>query len=98
MGPKLAKNDVFCMFLNISSLVFPGNNYISLQTFYLAELSFSSYRPKCSQPIRLQKREGKEEERALVEFLHVDKNQSFLQVDTIGFGRRSQPCPKYHKN
>ena len=74
MGPKLAKNGVFCTFLNILSLVFPGNNYISLQTFYLAESSFSSYRPKCSQPIRLQKREGKEEERALVEFLHVDKN------------------------
>ena len=30
-----------------------------------------------------------------VYFLHSDKHQSFLQVDTIFFDGLGQPCPKY---
>ena len=33
--------------------------------------------------------------RAQVDFLFVDKDQSFLQVGAIAFGGHGQPCPKY---
>ena len=32
------------------------------------------------------------------DFLHLDKHRSFLQVDTIGFGKGVQSCPKCPKN
>ena len=32
-----------------------------------------------------------------VDFLAADKNESFLQVDSITLGLRSQACPKYPK-
>ena len=49
--------------------------YISPQTPYLVKLWFSSYRPKCSQSIRLQdeiSQEGKEGSNC---FMHMDKHQ-----------------------
>ena len=39
----------------------------------------------------------KKEVRDQVDFLHVDKHQSFLQVDNIDFGGRGQVCSKYSK-
>ena len=32
-----------------------------------------------------------------VDFLPADKRESFLQVDSINLGVRSQACPKYPK-
>ena len=52
----------------------------------LAKSWFSSYRPKCCWPIKLQdsfSRGKKKEVSDKVYFCHGDKHQSFLQVDTI---------------
>ena len=32
-----------------------------------------------------------------VDFLHPDKYQTFLQVNTINFGGHGKSCPKYPK-
>ena len=40
----------------------------------------------------------KKEVRDQVDFLHLDKRKSFLQVDTIGFGKRVHSYPKCPKN
>ena len=40
---------------------------------------------------------GKKEVRHKFNFLHKDKNQGFLQADTIVFGGHNQACPKYPK-
>ena len=74
-------------------------NFISRQTTYLEKFRFSSYGPKCSQPIRLQdscKCNISRKKRGEVEFLHVEK-QRLIQVNTIGFRGRSQACPKHPK-
>lgn len=39
----------------------------------------------------------KKEVRDQVDFLHLDKRKSFLQVDTIGFGGRTQAKTKSKK-
>ena len=39
------------------------------------------------------KKEGRNE----VDFLHAEKHQTFLQVDTINFGGHGQSCTKYPK-
>ena len=39
----------------------------------------------------------KKEVRDQIDFLYVDKNQSFLQGDTILFSERAQTCPSYPK-
>ena len=71
---------------------------ISLPILYLAKSWLSSYGPKCCRPIKLQdslkcKKEVDDE----VYFWHADKDRSFLQVDTIILGVRSQACSKYSK-
>ena len=40
---------------------------------------------------------GKKEVRHKFNFLHEDKNQSFLETDAIVFGSHNQACPKYPK-
>ena len=39
----------------------------------------------------------KKEARDEVDFLHANKHQIFLQVDTINFGGHGQACPNYTK-
>ena len=39
----------------------------------------------------------KKEGRGEVDFLHADKYQTILQIDTINFGSNSQACPNYPK-
>ena len=39
------------------------------------------------------KKEGRDE----VDFLHGDKHQTFLQVDTVNLGGHGQACPNYPK-
>ena len=39
--------------------------------------------------------QGKQKDQ--VDFLHVDKHQSFIQVDTILFRGRDHSCPKHPK-
>ena len=39
----------------------------------------------------------KKEGRGEVDFLHADKYQTVLQIDTINFGSNSQACPNYPK-
>ena len=68
---------------------------------YLAKFWFSSYGPRCCQPIKLQdsfkmyylKKELNDE----AYFWHVDKHRSLLQVDTNILGVCNQSCPKYPK-
>ena len=38
-------------------------------------------------------KEGRDE----VDFLHTDKHQTFIKVDTISFGGHGQSCPHYPK-
>ena len=40
---------------------------------------------------------GKKEVRHKFNFLYEDKNQSFLEADTILFGGHGKSCPKYPK-
>ena len=40
---------------------------------------------------------GKKEVRHKFNFLHEDKNQSFLEADTTVFGGHNRACPKYPK-
>ena len=39
----------------------------------------------------------KKEVRDVVDFLHVDKHQRLLQIDTVIFGVCGQACPNYPK-
>ena len=52
--------------------------------------------PKVPKVTKLQNL-GKKEVRHKFNFLHEDKNQSFLEADTIVFGGHNQTCPKYPK-
>ena len=52
--------------------------------------------PKVPKVTKLQNL-GKKEVRHKFNFLHEDKNQRFLEVDTIVFGGHNQACPKYPK-
>ena len=52
--------------------------------------------PKVPKVTKLQNL-GKKEVRHKFNFLHEDKNQSFLEADTIVFGGHNQACPKYPK-
>ena len=52
--------------------------------------------PKVPKVTKLQNL-GKKEVRHKFNFLHEDKNQSFLEADTIIFGSHNQACPKYPK-
>ena len=52
--------------------------------------------PKVPKVTKLQNL-GKKEVRHKSNFLHEDKNQSFLEADTIVFGGHSQAYPKYPK-
>ena len=40
----------------------------------------------------------KKEGRVELDFMHADKHQIFLQVETINFGGHGQSCPKYPKH
>ena len=52
--------------------------------------------PKVPKVTKLQNL-GKKEVRHKFNFLHEDKNQSFLEADTIVFGGHDKACPKYPK-
>ena len=73
----------------------------SPQTLYLANFWFSSYGLNCSWPISLQdflkSNISRNKSGIKLIFCHVDKHQSFLQVDTIVFGVHRQACLKYPK-
>ena len=79
-GPKSDQEQCFLRFLKVFIISFPWKQSnmknhivisISLQTFFLTEFLFSGYGLKFLQPIRLQKREGSEEEKNPVDVLHV---------------------------
>ena len=75
-------------------------NYISPQTPYLAKFWLSSYGPKCSYPIRLQDVLiviSQERSEIKMIFFQVDKHESFLQVDFVGFNEGDEACPQYPK-
>ena len=52
--------------------------------------------PKVPKVTKLQNL-GKKEVRHKFNFLHEDKNQSFLEADTMVFSGHNQACPKYPK-
>ena len=52
--------------------------------------------PKVPKVTKLQNL-GKKEVRHKFNFLHEDKNQSFLEAGTIVFDYHNQACPKYPK-
>ena len=52
--------------------------------------------PKVPKVTKLQNL-GKKEVRHKFNFLHEDKNQNFLEADTIVFGGHAKACPKYPK-
>ena len=52
--------------------------------------------PKVPKVTKLQNL-GKKEVRHKFNFLHEDKNQSFLEADTIVFGGLDKACSKYPK-
>ena len=52
--------------------------------------------PKVPKVTKLQNL-GKKEVRHKFNFLHEDKNQSFLEADIIVFGSHNQACRKYQK-
>ena len=52
--------------------------------------------PKVPKVTKLQNL-GKKEVRHKFNFLHEDKNESFLEADTIVYDGHDQACPKYPK-
>ena len=75
---------------------------ISSQIPYPAKFWFSSYEPKCSQPVRLHHRilynVTSQERSEGIDYLHADKHQRFLQVYTILFGGCGQAYSEGRQN
>ena len=79
-----------CVEINIK----PFYKLISLFLLAMARHAQSTQNNKFAVSLQDLKKEGRVE----LDFMHADKHQIFLQVETINFGGHGQSCPKYPKH
>ena len=83
-------NLIPCLEINIK----PFYKLIPLFLLAMARHAQSTQNNKFAVSLQDLKKEGRVE----LDFMHADKHQIFLQVETINFGGHGQSCPKYPKH